>query len=76
MALKYLRDAFDLLEQRPRPEAEAKARMRAQEAKYGFRFPPAVAEWFAHGGKGRLGWLMSRHREELRELAWNRLGAP
>jgi hypothetical protein len=76
MPLKYVADAFALLDHRPKVDAAARTRMKAQATKYGFTFPAAVAEWFAHGGKGWLGQLLARGRDNLKELAWTRLGAP
>src|SRR5437773_2200432 len=76
MPLKYLADAFDLLELRPKIDAAARAKLKAQEAKYDFAFPAAVAEWLTHGGKGVLGRLLARARDNLKEVPWARLGAP
>jgi hypothetical protein len=75
-ALRYHGEAFRLLGKTPIRLSLPAERMRAIEKKHGIRFPPSVREWFVHGGKGVLGKLIARHRDKVKEFAWERLGGP
>lgn len=74
MSSSFHEQAFRLLGKKGEVKAAAVAKLEAQEAKLGFRFPASVRDWLSRGGKDVLGKLVARHNDGVKELSWAKLG--